>query len=91
MGKTEFNRSKVVRFLIWTFALAYGIQIGAAYLYRHVSTVVGQLVIAAMMFVPALGVLLSGADCRRRSRRPVRAGRRSFAPPPFAYRKGAPI
>ncbi|MBO4798359.1 MAG: CPBP family intramembrane metalloprotease, partial [Candidatus Methanomethylophilaceae archaeon] len=64
MDNTEFNRSQVVRFLVWTFALAYGIQIGAAYLYRHVSTVIGQLVIAAMMFVPALGALLAGADFR---------------------------
>ena len=50
-----------MKYLVWTFALAYIIQIGAAYLYNHVNTTIGQMAIAAMMFVPALGVLLSGA------------------------------
>ena len=60
MRNTEFNRSQVVKYLIWTFVLAYIIQICAASLYRS-NRSVGQLVLAAMMFVPALGVLLSGA------------------------------
>ena len=64
MRKAEFNKTQVIRYLIWTFALAYGIQIGAAYLYSHVNKMIGQLVIAAMMFVPTLGVLLAGAKLK---------------------------
>lgn len=62
--KEEFHKGKVVRFLAWTFGLAYVIQIGAGYLYHNGNAAVGQLVTAAMMFVPALGVLLSGAGFR---------------------------
>jgi len=59
MRETEFQKKQVVKYLIWTFALAYIIQFCAAPLYQRNRTV-GQLVIAAMMFVPTLGVLLSG-------------------------------
>ena len=61
MRNVEFNKMQVVKYLVWTFALAYIIQIGAAKLYNSGNTMIGQLVIAAMMFVPTLGVLLSGA------------------------------
>ncbi len=70
MRKAEFNKAQVIRYLIWTFALAYGIQIGAAYLYSHVNKMIGQLVIAAMMFVPTLGVLLAGAKLKGMGWRP---------------------
>ena len=55
----EFNRSKVVKYLAWTFGLAYAIQIGIANTYNE-NRMIGQVVLAAMMYVPALGVLLSG-------------------------------
>ena len=61
MRDVDFNKKQVAKYLAWTFALAYIIQGIAAHLYHHGSTMTGQLVIAAMMFVPALGVLLSGA------------------------------
>ena len=51
----------MVKYLIWTFSLAYIIQIGAAYFYNNTNRSIGQLVVAAMMFIPVLGVLLSGA------------------------------
>jgi membrane protease YdiL (CAAX protease family) len=60
MHDAEFNKTKTVKYLIWTFALAYVVQIGAAYLYNHVNRTVGQLAVAAMMFVPTIGVLLAG-------------------------------
>ena len=60
----EFNKSQVVKYLLWTFALAYIIQICAAYIYNNVERTAGQLIVAAMMFVPALGVLLSGASLK---------------------------
>ena len=64
MRNAEFNRKQVVKYLAWTFGLAYVIQFGAAYLYNHVNMQLGQLTIAAMMFVPTLGVLLSGAGLK---------------------------
>lgn len=69
MRKVEFCRAQMMKYLVWTFALAYIIQFIAAPLY-HRNRAVGQLVIAAMMFVPALGVVLSGAGLRDMGWRP---------------------
>ena len=60
MPETRFDRQKVIRYLVWTFALAYAIQTGVGILYRNGQQALGQLVMAAMMFVPTLGVLLAG-------------------------------
>ena len=64
MRDAEYDKGKVIKYLIWTFLLAYVIQFGAAYLYNSVNKIAGQLVIAVMMFVPALGVLLAGAKLK---------------------------
>ena len=64
MRNMEYNRTQVMKYLVWTFLIAYIIQIGAAYLYNNVNKSIGQLVIAAVMFVPALCVLLSGAKLK---------------------------
>ena len=69
MRKTEFNRKQLIKFLLWTFGLAYPIQFGAALLYER-SRTAAQLVLAAMMFVPALGVVLAGGDLKRMGWRP---------------------
>ena len=50
----------VIKYLVWTFVLAYIIQIGASIIYHRVSVMIGQLLLALMMYVPMLGVLLSG-------------------------------
>ena len=60
MRKVEFNRSQVVKYLIWTFAIAWAIQACVAVLYNKGNSAIGQMVMAGMMFVPTLGVLLSG-------------------------------
>lgn len=60
MRNTEYNAKQVLKYLAWTFVIAYIIQFLAAPLYKS-NRQAGQLVLAAMMFVPALGVLLSGA------------------------------
>ena len=60
MRTVEFNKSHVVKYMLWTFGLAYGIQIGVAVLYQTGNGSIGQMIMAVMMFVPALGVLLSG-------------------------------
>ncbi len=64
MLKPQYNKTQVIKYLGWTFGLAYVIQIGAAYLYNNGNREIAQMVVAAMMFVPALGVLLSGAGLR---------------------------
>ena len=60
MRSNEFNKKQVVRYLLWTFAAAYLVQFLSASLYNR-NRQAGQLVLAAMMFVPTLGVILSGA------------------------------
>ena len=60
MRERTYHKAKVLKYLAWTFGLAYLIQVGAAYVY-HQNRLAGQLVVAAMMFVPALGAALSGA------------------------------
>ena len=61
MRSEGFNKSQVMKYLIWTFALAWAVQAGVALLYKNGNAIAGQLVMAAMMFVPTLGVLLSGS------------------------------
>jgi membrane protease YdiL (CAAX protease family) len=63
MRNTELNQKQVARYLLVTFGLAYLIQFLAAPLYRS-NRSAAQLVLAAMMFVPSLGVLLCGADLK---------------------------
>lgn len=60
MSEAEFDRGKVIRYLVWTFALAYLIQLIAGWVWNNISILAGQLITAAMMFVPMLSVLLSG-------------------------------
>ena len=62
--KAEFNRKQTVKYLIWTFALAYAIQFAAAYIWNNVNASIGALIVAAMMFVPTLGVLLAGGKLK---------------------------
>lgn len=47
-------------YLIWTFAIAWIMQAGVSVLCGNGHTMAGQLLLAVMMFVPLLGVLLSG-------------------------------
>ncbi len=59
MRNVSFNKGQVAKYLVWTFGLAWAVQFAAAPLYRA-NPGLGQLVLAAMMFVPALGVVLAG-------------------------------
>ncbi len=61
MRNTEYNRAQVMKYLVWTFAVSWFLQIVAAILINNDNAAVGRLVIAVCMFAPALGVLLSGA------------------------------
>lgn len=60
MEKTEFNKKQVIKYLVFTFGIAYAIQIIVWLLYSNGQQAIGQLVMAVMMFVPMLGTLFSG-------------------------------
>ena len=60
MDHVTFNKKGTVRYLIWTFLIAWVMQAAVAVLYRNGLAAFGQLLMAVMMFAPLLGVLLSG-------------------------------
>ena len=60
MNDAVFNKKGTIKYLLWTFLITWSIQIVVAVLYRNGLAVFGQLIMAVMMFVPLLGVLLSG-------------------------------
>ena len=64
MRDTEWSKSQVIRYLLWTFGLAYLLQFGAAYVYHNSKSLIWQLIVAGVMFVPTLGVLLAGGKLR---------------------------
>ena len=61
MRDTEFDKARVIRFLIGAFLPAYALHALAAFLWNGGNILAGQLVVALSMLAPALGVLLSGA------------------------------
>ena len=74
MNKTNFDRRQTVKYLLFTFGAAYAIQIGVYFLYKSGIPFVYQLLMAAMMFVPFFGVLISGHTLRDMGWKPVFKG-----------------
>ena len=60
MNEITYDKIQTRKYLIWTFSIAWVIQAGVALLYRNGLAVIGQLLMALLMFAPLLGVLLSG-------------------------------
>ena len=60
MNNATFNKKGTIKYLIWTFLIAWVMQIVVAVLSRGGQVMVGRLVMSVMMFVPLLGVLLAG-------------------------------
>ena len=60
MNNVAFNKKRTLKYLIWTFLIAWIMQVAVAVLYRSGLAVFGQLLLAVTMFGPLLGVLLSG-------------------------------
>ena len=60
MDHVIFEKKGTVKYLIWTFLIAWIMQVAVAVLYRGGLAAFGQLLMAVMMFAPLLGVLLSG-------------------------------
>ncbi len=70
MHNKEYKKEKVVKYLIFTFGLAYMIQIAVWLLYKNGNIGAGQLVMAGMMFVPLLGVLFADGDIKNMGWKP---------------------
>lgn len=60
VNNVVFNKKCTLKYLIWTFLIAWIMQVTVAVLYRSGLAAFGQLLLAVTMFVPLLGVLLSG-------------------------------
>ena len=60
MNDVTFHQKPTMKYLIWTFLIAWIMQVVAAVLYWKGLAEFGQLLVAIVMFVPLLGVLLAG-------------------------------
>ena len=59
-----FNKKQIVKYLVSTFGIAWIIQIGVYFLSKTNLASMYQLILAVMMFVPMLGVVISGAKIK---------------------------
>ena len=78
MNNGAFDKKRTGKYLIWTFLIAWIMQIVVAVLSRKGLAVVGRLLIAIMMFVPLLGVLLSGQPLKGMGWKPRFKGKIKF-------------
>ena len=60
MENNNYDHKTLIKYLLWAFIPAYIVQFIAAAVAYRVGVPTARLVIAGMMFVPALAVLLSG-------------------------------
>ena len=78
MNNSIFDKKRTGKYLIWTFLIAWIMQIVVAVLTRNGLAVVGRLLIAIMMFVPLLSVLLSGQTLKGMGWKPRFKGKIKF-------------
>ena len=60
MNNVTFNKKGTIKYLIWTFLIAWVLQVVVAVLSRSGQVMVGRLLLSVVMFAPLAGVLLSG-------------------------------
>ena len=60
MNNVTFNKKGTIKYLFWTFLIAWVLQVVVAVLSRSGQVMVGRLLLSVVMFAPLLGVLLSG-------------------------------
>ena len=60
MNHNTFDKKGTVKYLVWTFLIAWVLQVIVAVLSRNGYAAIGRLLISVVMFAPLLGVLLSG-------------------------------
>ena len=60
MNNVVFNKKRTIKYLIWTFLIAWVLQVVVAVVSRNGQVMAGRLLMSVVMFAPLLGVLLSG-------------------------------
>ena len=60
MNNVTFNKKGTIKYLVWTFLIAWVLQVVVAVLSRSGQVMVGRLLLSVVMFAPLAGVLLSG-------------------------------
>ena len=75
MNNTIYNKKGTVKYLFWTFLIAWIAQVIAAVLYWNGLDLAGRLVLAVLMFAPLLGVLLSGQSLSGMGWKPLLKGK----------------
>ena len=60
MNNVTFNKKGTIKYLFWTFLIAWVLQVVVAVLSRSGQVMVGRLLLSVVMFAPLAGVLLSG-------------------------------
>ena len=63
-GGEKMKKPSLKMYLVFTFAVAWVIQVGVFFLYRNGAAQIAQLIMAAMMWVPALGAVLAGGSLK---------------------------
>ena len=74
MKTTEFSRKKTIIYLLFTFIVAYAMQVAIYCLYKSGTAFVYQYFMSAMMFVPFFGALVSGYSFKNIGWKPVFKG-----------------
>ena len=60
MNNATYNKKGTIKYLFWTFLIAWILQVVAAILFWNGLAIFQKLLTAVVMFAPLLGVLLSG-------------------------------
>ena len=60
MNDVTYNKKGTIKYLFWTFLIAWVLQVIVAVLSRNGQVMGGRLLLSVVMFAPLLGVLLSG-------------------------------
>lgn len=71
----EFCKKGVIRFLVWTFAAAWSLQLAVVWCYHHSNQLIGQMLLMVVMYTPFLGTVLSKAPLRRMGWKPKLKGK----------------
>lgn len=74
----ESHKKGVVRFLVWTFAIAWSLQLVAVWCFHHSAQVIVQLLLIVVMYAPFLGTFLSGAPLKEMGWKPKLKGKLKY-------------
>ena len=78
MNDVTFDKKGTIKYLIWTFLIAWVLQVVVAVLSRNGQVMGGQLLLSVVMFAPLAGVLLSGQSLSGMGWKPHLKGKVKF-------------